>query len=59
VFQPLINYATKFGWWTQAIKWDYFQYFHDHWEMSVTMVFGAMVAGEESMPKLPNNGTKA
>ena len=33
-------------WWSLAIKWDYFQYFPDRYLLSITMVFGATVAGK-------------
>ncbi len=38
------------GWWCLAFRWDLFRYFSedDRWVMSVTMVFGALVAGMTS-----------
>jgi len=35
-------------WWCQAIKHDYFAYFPDRYLLSITMVFGSLVAGMTS-----------
>ena len=35
-------------WWSLAIKHDFFDYFPDKYFMSITMIFGAMVAGMTS-----------
>lgn len=43
---PLIFFQVC--WWTLAVKWDYFQYFPDRYILSITMVFGATVAGMTS-----------
>ncbi len=32
-------------WWSLAIKWNFFALFEERWAMSVTMIFGALVAG--------------
>ena len=41
---PLIFFQLV--WWSLAIKWNYFQYFPDKYPMTITMVFGAMIAGK-------------
>ncbi len=33
-------------WWSLAIRWNYFDYFPDRWILSVTMIFGATIAGQ-------------
>jgi len=43
---PLIFFETC--WWCQAIKHDYFSYFPDRYLLSITMIFGALVAGMTS-----------
>jgi hypothetical protein len=35
-------------WWVLAVRWDYFSLFHDRYLLSITMVFGATVAGKLS-----------
>jgi hypothetical protein len=35
-------------WWDLAVRWDYFSLFHDRYLLSITMVFGATVAGKLS-----------
>merc|ERR1712106_1026583 len=35
-------------WWAQAIRHDYFSYFPDRYLLTITMVFGASVAGMTS-----------
>ncbi|XP_040566743.1 uncharacterized protein [Lepeophtheirus salmonis] len=35
-------------WWTLAVRHDYFQYFPDKYIMSITMIFGAIIAGMTS-----------
>eukprot|EP00096_Caligus_rogercresseyi_P007826 TRINITY_DN25920_c0_g1_i1.p1 TRINITY_DN25920_c0_g1~~TRINITY_DN25920_c0_g1_i1.p1 ORF type:complete len:393 (+),score=47.24 TRINITY_DN25920_c0_g1_i1:118-1296(+) len=35
-------------WWTLAVRHNYFQYFPDKYLMSITMIFGAMIAGMTS-----------
>jgi len=35
-------------WWSLAVRHDYFQYFPDKYKMSITMMFGATVAGMTS-----------
>jgi len=35
-------------WWMQAIKHDYFSYFPDRYLLSITMIFGASIAGMTS-----------
>ena len=43
---PLIFFEVC--WWSLAIKHDFFSYFPDKYIMSITMIFGAMVAGMTS-----------
>lgn len=43
---PLIFFETC--WWCQAVKHDYFSYFPERYLLSITMVFGALVAGMTS-----------
>jgi hypothetical protein len=33
-------------WWVLAVRWDYFSLFPDRYLLPITMVFGAMVAGQ-------------
>ncbi len=40
---PLLFYQS--GWWCLAIKHDYFSLFPDRYILTITMIFGAMVAG--------------
>lgn len=35
-------------WWMQAFKHDYFSYFPDRYVLSITMIFGASIAGMTS-----------
>eukprot|EP00095_Tigriopus_kingsejongensis_P010878 maker-scaffold86_size395752-snap-gene-1.13 protein:Tk10878 transcript:maker-scaffold86_size395752-snap-gene-1.13-mRNA-1 annotation:"Protein C15A11.4" len=35
-------------WWCLAIRWNYFQYFPDRYILSITMIFGAAIAGMTS-----------
>jgi len=41
-------FAVQVVWWLQAFRHNYFPLFGDRWIMSVTMIFGAMVAGMTS-----------
>ena len=43
---PLIFFEVC--WWLLAVKHDFFRYFSDKYIMSITMIFGAMVAGMTS-----------
>ena len=43
---PLIFFEVC--WWLLAVKHDYFQYFPEKYVMSITMIFGAMIAGMTS-----------
>eukprot|EP00095_Tigriopus_kingsejongensis_P010879 maker-scaffold86_size395752-snap-gene-1.12 protein:Tk10879 transcript:maker-scaffold86_size395752-snap-gene-1.12-mRNA-1 annotation:"hypothetical protein Y032_0347g3155" len=43
---PLVFFQVC--WWTLAIRWDYFQYFPDRYILSITMIFGATIAGMTS-----------
>ena len=43
---PLIFFEVC--WWSLAIKHNFFKYFPDKYVMSITMIFGAMVAGMTS-----------
>ena len=43
---PLLFVETL--WWMQAFKHDYFSYFADRYILSVTMIFGALIAGSNS-----------
>jgi len=43
---PLIFFETL--WWAQAIRHDYFSYFPDRYLLTITMIFGASVAGMTS-----------
>jgi len=43
---PLVFFELL--WWAQAIKHDYFSYFPDRYLLSITMIFGASVAGMTS-----------
>ena len=43
---PLIFFEVL--WWMQAFKHDYFSYFPDRYLLSITMIFGAAIAGMTS-----------
>jgi hypothetical protein len=43
---PLIFFEVC--WWSLAVKHNFFKYFPDKYVMSITMIFGAMVAGMTS-----------
>jgi len=43
---PLVLVETL--WWCQAFQHNYFTYFPDRYKLSITMIFGAMVAGMTS-----------
>ncbi|XP_059097364.1 uncharacterized protein LOC131891741 isoform X2 [Tigriopus californicus] len=43
---PLVFF--QLCWWTLAIRWNYFQYFPDRYLLSITMIFGATIAGMTS-----------
>lgn len=36
-------------WWTLAVRYNLFQYFPDKYKMSITMMFGATVAGKQKL----------
>ena len=42
----------------QAIKHDYFSYFPDRYLLSITMIFGASVAGKEDELRVPGGWIK-
>jgi uncharacterized membrane protein YfcA len=46
VFAPAIFF--HFIWWSYMIKHDHFGFFEDKWYMTVTMIFGSMIAGATS-----------
>eukprot|EP00092_Neocalanus_flemingeri_P103797 GFUD01132852.1.p1 GENE.GFUD01132852.1~~GFUD01132852.1.p1 ORF type:complete len:401 (-),score=117.87 GFUD01132852.1:168-1370(-) len=46
ILLPLIFFETL--WWAQAIRHDYFSYFPDRYLLTITMIFGASVAGMTS-----------
>uniref|UniRef100_A0AC34QNP6 Membrane transporter protein n=1 Tax=Panagrolaimus sp. JU765 TaxID=591449 RepID=A0AC34QNP6_9BILA len=37
--------VTQFVWWNLAIRFDYFDYYHTHWQMPITMIFGGVISG--------------
>ena len=43
---PLVFFEIL--WWMQAFKHDYFSYFPDRYLLSITMIFGASIAGMTS-----------
>lgn len=49
-YRRLISVAIPFllvqvVWWTCAVKYDFWKYFPDKYFMSITMVFGSLIAG--------------
>jgi len=52
-YRRLISVAIPFllvqvVWWTCAVKYDFWKYFPDKYFMSITMVFGSLIAGMTS-----------
>ena len=44
ILTPLIFF--ELCWWCLAVKWNYFALFPDRYILSITMIFGATVAGK-------------